>query len=61
MEQIYHWFEYRKNNWWSFLWHLIKLSLKMVGWKEQEPDCNLFWYELKPALLISHTLVDPLI
>ena len=23
--------------------------------------CNLFWYVLKPALLISHTLVDPLI
>ena len=23
--------------------------------------CNLFWYGLKPALLISHTLVDHLI
>ena len=23
--------------------------------------CNLFWYGLKPALLISYTLVDPLI
>ena len=55
------------------------LTLKIIGWKEQEPEtelsikhlklsiahfkacCNLFWYELKPALLISHTLVDPLI
>ena len=60
--------------------HLTKLSLKMTGWKEQEPEaelsakhlklsiahyfkacCNLFWYGLKPALLISHTLVDHLI
>ena len=23
--------------------------------------CNLFWYGLKPVLLISHTLVDHLI
>ena len=23
--------------------------------------CNLFWYGLKPGLLISHTLVDHLI
>ena len=60
--------------------YLIKLSLKMIGWKEQEPEaelsvkhlklsiahyfkacCNLFWYRLKPALLISHTLVAHLI
>ena len=26
-----------------------------------EACCNLFWYGLKPALLISHTLVDHLI
>ena len=37
MEQIYQWFEYRKSNWWSFLLYLIKL-LKMVDWKEQEPE-----------------------
>ena len=58
---------------------LIKLSLKMTGWKEQEPEtelsikhlrlsiartkvcCNLLWYGLKSVLLISHTLVHPLI
>ena len=80
MEQIYQWFEYRKKSCWSFSLYLIKLSLKIIGWKEQEPEtelsikdlklsiahyfeacCNLFWYGLKPALLISHTLVDPLI
>ena len=57
--------------------YLIKLSLKMIGWKEQEPEtelsikhlklsiahyfkdcCNLFWYGLKPALLISHTFSE---
>ena len=26
-----------------------------------EACCNRFWYGLKPALLISHTLVDHLI
>ena len=75
MEQVYQWFKYRKNNLWSFSLYLIKLSLKMIGWKEQEPETelsikhfrlsiahiNLFWYGLKPALLISQTLVDPLI
>ena len=77
-EEIYQWFEYRKKTCWSFSLYLIKLSLKMIGWKEQEPEtelsikhlklsiahdfkacCNLFWYGLKPALLISHTSVDP--
>ena len=80
MEQIYQWFEYRKKTCWSFPLYLIKLSLKMIGWKEQEIEtelsvkhlkfsivyyfkasCNLFWYELKPTLLISHTFVDHLI
>ena len=79
MEQIYHWFEYRKKTCWSFSLYLIKLLLKMIDWKEQEPEtelsikhlkhsivhfkacCNLFWYGLKPAFLIPHTLVDPLI
>ena len=78
MKQIYQWFEYRKGNWWSFSLYLIKLLLKMVGWKEQKPGTELsstpnfqsrilklvatfFSYGLKPALLTSHTLVDPLI
>ena len=41
MEQIYQWFEYRKSNWWSFSLYLIKLSLKMIGWKGQEPETEL--------------------
>ena len=41
MEQIYQWFEYRKSSWWSFSLYLIKLLLKMVGWKEQEPETEL--------------------
>ena len=79
MEQIYQWFEYRKKTCWSFSLYLMKLSLKIIGRKEQEPEtelsikhlklsiahfktcCNLFWYGLKPALLILHTLVDSLI
>ena len=79
MERIYQWFEYRKNLLVLFV-YLTKLSLKMIGWKEQEPEAelsvkhlklsiahyfkarwNLFGYELKPALLISHTLVAHLI
>ena len=59
--------------------YLTKLSLKMIGWKEQEQEaelsvkhlklsiahyfkacCNLFWYGLKPALLISHAFVEHL-
>ena len=76
MEQICQWFEYRKKACWFFSLYLIKLTLKMISWKEQEPEaelsikhlklsiahfkgcCNLSWYGLKPALLISHTLVD---
>ena len=79
MEQVYQWFDHRQKTCWSFSLYLIKLSLKRVGWKEQEPEtelsikhpklsiahfkacCNLFWYGLKPALLIPHTLVDPFI
>ena len=49
MEQ---WFEYRKNNWWSFSLYLIKLSLKMIGWKEQEPETELSIKHLK--LSITH-------
>ena len=41
MEQIYQWFEYRKNNWWSFSLYLIKLLLKMIDWKEQEPETEI--------------------
>ena len=42
MERIYQWFEYRKNNnWWSFSLYLIKLLLKMIGWKKQEPETEL--------------------
>ena len=75
-KQIYQWFEYRKKTCGSFSLYLISLSLKMIGWKAQElsikhlkvsiahyfkTGCNFFWYGLKPALLISHTSVDPLI
>ena len=78
MAQIYQWLEYRKNDWGSFLLYLIKLTVKMIGWKDQDPETELsikhlklsiahctkacwklFWYGPKPALLISHTLVDP--
>ena len=38
MEQIYQW--YKKNNWWSFSLYLMKLSLNMIGYKEQEPEPN---------------------
>ena len=41
MEQIYQWFEYRKKTCWSFSLYLIKLSLKMIGWKEQESETEL--------------------
>ena len=41
MGQIYQWFEYRKSNWLFFSLYLIKLLLKMVGWKEQEPETEL--------------------
>ena len=79
MEQIYQWFQYRKKTCWSFSLCLIKLSLKVIGWKEEESEtelsikplklsithfkacCNLFRNGLKPALLISYTLVDLLI
>ena len=53
MEQIYQWFEYRKNNWWPFSLYLIKLSLKMIGWKEQEPETELSIKHLK--LSVAHT------
>ena len=59
MEQIYQWFEYRKKTCWSFSFYLTKLSLKMIGWKEQEPEAELSAKHFK--LLISHTLVDNLI
>ena len=76
MEQIYQWFEYRKSNWWSFLLYLIKLLMVGWKEQEPETElsstsnfqspilkarCNLFWHGLKPVLLTSHTLVDPLI
>ena len=38
MEQIYQWFQYGSKTCWSFSFYLIKLSLKMIGWKEQEPE-----------------------
>ena len=67
MEQMYQWFEYRNKTCCSFSLYLIKLSLKIIGWKEQEPETKLsgtsdfqspvilklFTYGLKPALLIS--------
>ena len=45
MEQIYQWFEYRTKTCWSF-------SLKMIGWKEQEPEAELSVKHLK--LSIAH-------
>ena len=71
MEQIYQWFEYRKKTCWSF--HLSYKTVVKDDWKEQEPEAelsiahyfkacyNLFWYRLKPSLLISYTLVTHLI
>ena len=77
MEQIYQWFEYRKSNWRTFSLYLeivvkggwlertrarnrniqyLKLSITHT-----KACCNLLWYGLKPALLTSHTIVDPLI
>ena len=47
MEKIYQWFEYRKKTCWSFPLYLIKLSLKMIGWKEQEPETELSIKHLK--------------
>ena len=52
-EQIYwQWFEYRKKTCWSFSPYLIKLLLKMVGWKEQEPETELSIKDLE--LSIAH-------
>ena len=41
MEQIYQWFEYRKKTCRSFSLYPLKLSLKMIGWKQQEPETEL--------------------
>ena len=51
-EQIYQWFEYRKNNWGCFSLYLIKLWLKTIGWKEQEPEIELSVKHLE--LSIAH-------
>ena len=47
MEQIYQRFEYRKRTCWFFSFYLTKLSLKMIGWKEQEPETELSVKHLK--------------
>ena len=52
MKQIYQWFEYRKKTCWSFSLCLIKLSLKMIGWKDQQPETELSIKHLK--LSIAH-------
>ena len=52
IEQIYQWFEYRKKTCWSFSLYLIKLSLKMIGWKEQEAETELHMKHLK--LSVAH-------
>ena len=52
LEQIYQWFGYRKKVCWSFSLYLIKLSLKMIGWKEQEPETEPCIKHLK--LSIAH-------
>ena len=46
MEQIYQWFEYRKKTRWSFSF-ILQLSLKMIVWKEQEPEAELSVKHLK--------------
>ena len=50
MMQLDQWFEYIKNNWWSVSLYLIKLSLKMIGWKEQEPEIELSIKDLKLSI-----------
>ena len=52
MEQTYQWFEYRKKTCGFFSLYLIKLSLNMIGWKEQELDSELSIKYLK--LSIAH-------
>ena len=54
MEQIYQWFEYRNQNLLVLFVCLTKLSLKMIGWKEQEPEDELSVKHLK--LSIAHYL-----
>ena len=39
----------------------LKLSIAHYFKARFKACCNLFWYGLKPAPLISHTLVDHLI
>ena len=50
MEQIYQWFEYTKKICWSFSLYLIKLSLKMTDWKEEEPETELSIKHLKLSI-----------
>ena len=50
MEKIHQWFEYRQKTCWSFSLYLIKLSLKMIGWKEQEPETELSTKHLKLSI-----------
>ena len=51
MEQIYLWFE-QNENMLVLSVYLTKLSLKMIGWKEQEPEAELSVKHLK--LSIAH-------
>ena len=54
MEQIYQWFEYRKNSWWAFSLYLIKLSSKVIRWKEQEPETELSIKHLKLSIIAPY-------
>ena len=53
MEQIYQWFEYSM----VLFVYLTKLSLKMIGWKEQEPEAELSVKHLKLSIAIILKLV----
>ena len=50
MERIYQLFKYEKKTCMSFSLYLIKLSLKIIGWKEQEPVTELSIKHLKLSM-----------
>ena len=48
---------------WKEQEHETELSIKHVkpSIAHAKACCNLYWYGLKPALLVFYTLADPLI
>ena len=59
MEQIHQRFEYRREICWSFALYLIKLSLKLIGRKEQEPETELSVKHLKLSIAHFKLLLQP--